>query len=80
MSKLEKYQNVDKSTEETAVEIDGKFSMGAKLIGKFITQKVAAAMAYKNIMKGKFKNWRKLGRIEYRDSRKKMGGGAVDAP
>ena len=44
MSKLEKSQNVKKSAEETSVELDGKMSMDDQLIGKFITQQVAAAM------------------------------------
>ena len=47
MSKLEKGQNVTKSTEETAVELYGEMPMNDKLIGKFITQQVAAAMAEK---------------------------------
>ena len=47
MSKLEKGQNITKSAEETAVELDGEMSMDANLIGKFITQLVAAAMAKK---------------------------------
>ena len=44
MSKLKKCQNVNKSAEETAVKLDGKMPMDAKLIGKFITQQVAVAM------------------------------------
>ena len=48
MSKLEKVQNLHKSAEEIAVELDGEMSWDAKLIGKFITQQVAAAMAEKN--------------------------------
>ena len=47
MSKLEKGQNVTKSEEETAVDLDNEMLMDAKLIGKFITQQVAAAMAEK---------------------------------
>ena len=47
ISKLEKGQNITKSTEETAVELDGEMSMDANLIGKFITQLVAAVMAKK---------------------------------
>ena len=47
MSKLEKGQNITKSAEETAVELDGEMSMDAELVGKFITQLVAAAMAKK---------------------------------
>ena len=45
MSKLEKGQNINKTAEETAVELDREMSMDAKLIGKFITQKVEVAMA-----------------------------------
>ena len=44
MPKLEKVQNITKTAEETAVELDGEMYMNAKLIGKFITQKVAVAM------------------------------------
>ena len=44
MSKLEKYQNVNKSAEETGVELDDEMSMDAELISKFITQQVAATM------------------------------------
>ena len=47
MSKLEKGQNITKTAEETAVELDGDMSMDAKLIGKFINQQVAVAMADK---------------------------------
>ena len=47
MSKLEKGQNITKSAEETAVELDGEMSMDANLIGKFITQQVASGMAQK---------------------------------
>ena len=45
MSKLEKGQTVTKTAEETAVELDGEMSMDSELIGKFITQQVAVAMA-----------------------------------
>ena len=48
MSKLEKGQTVTKTAEETAVALDGEMSMDAKLIGKFITQQVAVAMAEKS--------------------------------
>ena len=48
MSKLEKDKNVNKSVEETVMELDGEMSMETELIGKYITQKVAAAM-YKKI-------------------------------
>ena len=47
MSKLEKGQTITKTVEETAVELYGEMSMDAELIGKFITQKVAVAMAEK---------------------------------
>ena len=48
MLKLEKGQNVNKSAEEIAVELDNEMSMDAKLIRKFITQQVADAMAQKS--------------------------------
>ena len=48
MSKLKKGQTVTNTTEETAVALDGEMSMDAKLIGKFITQQVAVAMAEKS--------------------------------
>ena len=44
MSKLEKDQNITKTVEETAVELDREMSMNAKLISKFINQQVVAAM------------------------------------
>ena len=47
MSKLEKGQNITKTAEETAVELDRKMSMDVELIRKFITQQVAVAMAEK---------------------------------
>ena len=47
MSELEKGQNITKTAEETAVELDGEMSMDAEIIGKFITQQVAVAMANK---------------------------------
>ena len=47
MSKLEKGQNVTKTAEETSMDLDGKMSMDAQLIGKFIIQQVSAAMAEK---------------------------------
>ena len=49
MSKLEKGQNITKSAEEIAVELDGKIPMDAKLIGKYITKK-------QNSMKIKIEN------------------------
>ena len=63
------------------MEIYEKISMGAKLIGKFITQQVAAAMAKKTKQyEKKIGNWRKVGRTEYQESQKKPERGAVDAP
>ena len=53
MSKLEKGQNITKSAEEIAVELDGEIPMDAKLIGKYITKK-------QNSMKIKIENWRKV--------------------
>ena len=46
-SNLEKGQNINKYVEETAVELDDEMSMDTKLIGKFITQQVAATIAKK---------------------------------
>ena len=70
MSKLEKGQNVNKYAEETAVELDGEMSLDAKLIRKFITQQVAAAIAkktkqYENKIKTgeRWKGW-SVGRVE----------------
>ena len=48
MTKLEKGQTITKTAEETSVELDGEMSKDAELIGKFITQKVAVAMAEKS--------------------------------
>ena len=45
MSKLEKGQNITKTAEETAVELEEEMSMDAKIIRKFITQQVAVATA-----------------------------------
>ena len=47
MSKLEKGQDVNKSVEETDIDLEGEMSTDEKLIGKFITQQVAAAMPKK---------------------------------
>ena len=47
ISKLGKGQNVNKSAEETAVELDSEISMYAKLIRNLITQQVTAVMARK---------------------------------
>ena len=47
MSKLEKVQNLNKSTGETAVQLYGEMYMDSKLIDKFITKQVATAMAEK---------------------------------
>ena len=48
MPKFEKGKTVTKTAEETAVELDREMSMDAELIGNFITQKVAVAMAEKS--------------------------------
>ena len=53
MLKLEKGQTITKTAEEKAVELDGEMSMGAKLIGKFVTQQVTVAMAKKSREYGK---------------------------
>ena len=45
ISKLEKSQNVNKSAEGKALDLDSEMSMKAELIGKYITQQVTAAMA-----------------------------------
>ena len=70
MSKLKKGQNVNKSAEETPVELDSEMSMNAELIGNLITQQVTSAMAKRkeNSMKRKFKNWRKVERMECQES------------
>ena len=44
MTKLKKGQNVNNSTEEIDVALDSAMSMDSELIGKFITQQVAAVM------------------------------------
>ena len=51
MYKIEKGQNVNKSAEEIDVELDGKISMDAELIVKFIIQQVTAAMAEKKTVR-----------------------------
>ena len=38
ISRLKKGQNITKTTEETAVDLDGEMSMDSELIGKFITK------------------------------------------
>ena len=48
MSKLEIGQTVTNTTEEISVALDGEMIMDAELIGKFITQQVAVAMAEKS--------------------------------
>ena len=48
MSKLEKGTTITKTQEDRAVEVYGEMSMGAELIGRFITQQVAVAMAEKS--------------------------------
>ena len=50
MSKLKKGQNMNKSAEETALELDSEISLDTELIKKFITQQVAAAMAKKKTL------------------------------
>ena len=80
MSKLQKGQNVNKSAEETAAELDGEISMDSKLIGKFITQQVSATMTEKTKhYETKIKNWGKLERMDYWESKKKetRGGGCA---
>ena len=47
MTKLKKGQNVNNSTEEIDVALDSAMSMDSELIGKFITQQIAAAMVKK---------------------------------
>ena len=47
MSNLKKGQNANKSAKETAVEVNSEMSMGAELIGMFITKQVTVAMAKK---------------------------------
>ena len=81
MSKLEKGQTITKTTEDTAVEIDGEMSMDAKLIGKFITNQVTVAMTEKSReYEKKIKNLRKAEKTECQESRhKKTVRGAVDA-
>ena len=48
MSMLEKGQTVTKTAEETAVALNKYMSMDDKLIGNYITQQVAVAMAEKS--------------------------------
>ena len=82
MSKLKKGQNVTKTAEETALELDREMSMDAELTGKFITQQVAAVMADKTKQyEKKIKNWRKVEEIECWESyHQKTVRGVVDAP
>ena len=47
MSKLNMSHNINKTAEETSTELEKEMSMDVKLIGKFITQQVAVAMAKK---------------------------------
>ena len=47
MSKLEKGQNITKTTEKKAMELDREMSIDAELIGKFITQQVVVTMVEK---------------------------------
>ena len=62
MSNLKKVQNVNKSAEETDVELDGEMSMDAELIGKFITQQVGDAMAERKTVWKEKKNIEKDGK------------------
>ena len=81
ISKLEKGKNATKSAEETAVELDGEMSMDSKLIGKLITQQVAAAMAKKTKQyEKKIKTLEKGGKDRVLGESKKKVRGAVDAP
>ena len=82
MSKLKKGQNITKTAEETAVELNGKMSMDAELIGNFITQQVAVAMPEKTKQyEKKIKKLEKGGidRVSGELSPKTVRG-AVDAP
>ena len=47
ISELKKGQNITKTAEETAMDLDGETSMNAELIGKFITQQIAVAISEK---------------------------------
>ena len=61
MSNLKKGQNMNKSAD---VELDSEISLDAELIGKLITQQVAAAMAKKtNQYESKINKLRKVERI-----------------
>ena len=82
MSKLEKGQNITKTAEETAMRLDEKMSMDAKLIVKLITQQVEVEMT-KNTKQyeKKIKNWRKAEKTEFWESRpQKTVRGTVDTP
>ena len=69
LSRLEKGQTVTKSAEEIAVELDGEMSMGTELIGKYITEQVAAVMAKKTKQyEKKNKNLREVEQMECRQS------------
>ena len=82
MSKLKNGQTVTKTAEETAVALNGEMSMDAKLIGKFIIQQVAVAMAEKSReYEKKIKKLEKGGKDKgSRESTTKTVRGAVDAP
>ena len=62
ISKIEKGQNITKTVEETALELDGEMSMDANLIGKFITQKVVVEIT--NNTNNKKRRSRNLGKVE----------------
>ena len=64
MSKLEKVQDITKTTDEAAVELDGRMSMDAELIEKFITQQVTSTMVkrtkhYENKIKKYGERWKR---------------------
>ena len=70
ISKIEKFQNVTKSAEETAVELDGEMSMDTELIGRFTTQQFSVAMAgktkqYEKKVKKSGERWKRqsVGRV-----------------
>ena len=62
MSKLKKGQTVTKSAKKTAMELGGKILMDTTLIGRYVTQKVAAAMAKKTRQYEKKKNLERGGK------------------
>ena len=82
MSNLKKVQTYTKNAEEKSVELNREISMNAKLISKFITQKVAVAMSKKSKeYEKKIKRLEKGGkdRVSGEASQKTVRG-AVDTP